>query len=43
MIDSEDREFVLTWTVRVVAAVLAIFGSAFTLGLAWRLFELVRG
>lgn len=41
--DADDREFVATWTVRAIAFVLALFGAAITLGLAWRVFEIVKG
>lgn len=43
MLDGRDRELLLLWAVRVMAVVVAVLGSAVTLGLAWRAFELVRG
>lgn len=43
MIDSEDRELLLTWGLRAAAVMVAIVGGAGMLGLAWRVFELVRG
>ena len=43
MIDAEDRELLMLWTVRVVGAALAVIGSGVTLGLAWRAFDLIKG
>lgn len=43
MIDAEDRELILTWGLRAAAVILVVVGGAGTLGLAWRVFELVRG
>jgi len=41
--DAEDRELLLVWGLRAAAAATAVIGSAFVLGAAWRVFELVRG
>ncbi|MEZ4552517.1 MAG: hypothetical protein R3B59_01265 [Dehalococcoidia bacterium] len=43
MLDTEDRELILMWGLRATAGMLAVVGGAGTLGLAWRVFELVRG
>jgi hypothetical protein len=47
MIDHEDRELLMTWSVRwgvrAVGVVVAILGSAITLGLAYRVFDIVKG
>lgn len=43
MIDADDRELILMWGLRAAAVMLAVVGGAGTLGLAWRVFELLRG
>ena len=43
MIDAEDRAVLMLWAIRFVAFATIALGGALTLGLAWRLFEIVRG
>lgn len=43
MIDAEDRELLMTWGLRAVAAVTTVLGSAVLLGTAWRVFDLIKG
>lgn len=47
MIDQEDRQVLLqmgvVWSVRFVLGVMGVIGASLTFGLAWRLFEAVKG
>lgn len=43
MLDTEDRDILLLWAIRIVACWLLLFGSAVSFGLALRVFDLVRG
>lgn len=47
MIDQEDRQVLLqmgvVWSVRFGLAVMGVIGASLTFGLAWRLFEAVKG
>jgi len=43
MTRDEAAEVILLWVVRAVIIVTGVMSGAVTLGLAWRLFEFIRG